>query len=559
MCTKRSRVEYWPLSVSFFLMHVLTAATRFIRKGIGLIIVVSLLVPVLPVSAQAALVPEALSVARGRFLRDAVKAAGIATIKDCVLPYENVPKSLLPFICTAERKGAVAVFSRGKQLDLSSKITRGEALILLMKLLGATPGGTKSHSFTDVDAGLETQAVTFAAQHSFLRPFRSSLFGFDLPLKVTEERTLLKKVKGESTIKVIAPKRETIYINIPAPKASQEDILNSVKDILKTDYLYKDKLNNGDYDSVEDLVKSLNDPHTTYLKPSSSQNFQNQIQGEITGIGAQVEDRSGVLVIVSPLPGSPAEKAGLKPNDEILSVNGVSLAGLSYEDAVENVRGPKGSVAKLHIRRNGTEMDFDVTRDTIRIEDLEISYQGGIAIVELHQFGQLTNDEFRSRMEEVSSKNPTALILDLRSNPGGLLHAASVVVSAFLPKDSVYSTIITSGGETTKETTELDQIFPTSLPVIVLVNKGSASASEIVAGALQDAKRATLVGEKTYGKGTVQEVVEFTDGSSLKLTIAEWKTPLGRKIDGIGLEPDYVVAPHVDRDDQLLKALDLAQ
>ncbi|MFH0851971.1 MAG: S41 family peptidase, partial [Candidatus Peregrinibacteria bacterium] len=305
----------------------------------------------------------------------------------------------------------------------------------------------------------------------------------------------------------------------------------------------------------EAIVKSLGDPYSTFYRPASARAFQSRIQGEVSGIGAQVEDREGVLTIVTPLPSSPAEKAGLKPNDEILAVDGVSILGLTYEEMVDHVRGPKGSVAKLKVRRNGTEMDIAVTRDTIKVPEIDIKWQEDVAVVRLLQFGKLTETDLRPEMKHIQEQDPQGVILDLRNNPGGLLNAATIVTANFLPKGSTVARIISNTGER-MDVTEDEPTIAATVPVIVLINGGSASASEIVAAALQDAGRATIVGEQSYGKGTVQEVLEFNDKSSLKLTIAEWKSPLGHKIDGAGVKPDVEVAT-AERDEQLARAIDL--
>ena len=189
-------------------------------------------------------------------------------------------------------------------------------------------------------------------------------------------------------------------------------------------------------------------------------------------------------------------------------------------------------------------------------KDFTVEYVNNVAIVKLQQFGQITESEFRPKMKEVAAKNPSGVLLDMRNNPGGLLDAAGVVTSAFLPEGSPYVLIDMKTSDETDRTSG-DPLFAASVPLVVLVNRGSASAAEIVAGALQDAGRAKLVGEQTFGKGTVQQLIEFSDGSSLKMTIAEWHTPNGRKIDGVGITPDYVVEASQTGDSQLDRALSL--
>jgi carboxyl-terminal processing protease len=226
-------------------------------------------------------------------------------------------------------------------------------------------------------------------------------------------------------------------------------------------------------------------------------------------------------------------------------------------ESVAKVRGPKGSNVILGIRRDGTEMNITVMRDLIQVPEIIITKQQNVTIVKIVQFGNKTDRELRSIMAEIEEERPRGIIIDLRNNPGGLLHAADVVVSNFLPHGSTVARIKSRTDDYTEKTMDPPTIS-SDVPVVVLVNKGSASASEIVAGALQDAKRATIVGEKTFGKGTVQQIMEFLNGSGLKMTIAEWFTPAGRKIDGVGITPDVEVAASEDnRDVQLLKALDL--
>ncbi|MDD5103936.1 MAG: S41 family peptidase [Candidatus Peribacteraceae bacterium] len=338
------------------------------------------------------------------------------------------------------------------------------------------------------------------------------------------------------------------------PKAQ---ILEALWKIIEQDYLHDDKISADDaaYDAAEAIVNSLDDPYSTFYRPAGSRAFQSRIQGEVSGIGAQVEDRDGVLTITTPLSNSPAEKAGLKPNDQIIGVDGESILDLPYEEMVDRVRGPKGSKATLRILRNGNEFDVVVTRDTIKVPEIDIKWQGEIAVVKLMQFGKLSETDLRPQMQHIQDQHPQGIILDLRNNPGGLLHAATVVASNFLPKGSGIAIIRSRSGERT-ERTEDEPTIDASVPVVVLVNGGSASASEIVSAALQDAKRATIVGELTYGKGTVQEVLEFSDKSSLKLTIAEWLSPLAHKIDGIGVKPDVLV-PAGERDDQLTRAISI--
>ncbi len=509
------------------------------------------------------------SVTRADFLRAAVTAAELVLPQSGAVPYDKVPDALLPYVRAAQSKKGLKVFlGEGRAVNFQKTIRRGEALAIMADLLVVSPSSASSEAvkaFTDVVSSSDTSLVSLALERNWMKPLSATQFGLKRPLKGKEGKLLLSRafqlsIDDQPTDTMSSPvirvKVTKSLTREPAPKA---DLFEEVWNALRRNYLYRDRLDTdkaGDK-AIEGLVNSLGDPYTSYLPKTKNENFKLQMKGEIEGIGATVEMTGSILTIVSPLRGSPADKAGLKPKDQILKADGVSLTGLSLDDAVSHVRGPKGSVAVLVIRRGGTEFEIKVPRDKVLIPEIELSEDRNVTIVKILQFWDTTDKKFRDTMAEVQSKNPRGIILDLRNNPGGLLHAAGIVLSNFLPKGSPYISIM----EIDATRTELTQDEPTikeSIPMIVLINKGSASASEIVAGTLQDAKRATLVGETTYGKGSVQNVLQLPDGSSLKYTIAEWKTPLGRKIDKVGVAPDVVVSNEGStKDVQMEKAMEL--
>jgi len=511
-------------------------------------------------------------VERGTFIRESMQALGVAVVErapgEYRIPYERIPAPMLPYIQAAEDAKALDAF--GKDLRLAYPITRGEALRFLVELLQVKSAQDVGR-FRDVREGtMEERAVQVAIGKAWMQPLRSNYFGLERQLTPAEARTLVNRASGEGGGGVPAGEEgedasiPTIRIELRGKGAESTGnipnakVLDAVWQIVRSDYLYEEKIDEDDamYDSIEAVVRSLGDPYSSFMRPKTSRQFQTQIDGEVSGIGAQVEEREGILTIVTPLEGSPAQKAGLKPNDQILSVDGVSIEDLDFLDAVEKVRGPRGSKVTLTISRNGVHFDVTVLRDTVKVPEIAVSWQGTVAVVRLMQFGKLTDTELRGLLTDIQAKRPTGIVLDLRNNPGGLLHAANTVVSNFLPKGSDVAIIRARDGESVDRTSE-EPTIRTDVPLVVLVNEGSASASEIVAGALQDHDRATIVGTKSFGKGTVQEVLEFVDGSSLKLTIAEWFTPKDRKIDGIGVEPDVEVRYDPDRDVQLLRAIDL--
>lgn len=506
-------------------------------------------------------------VTRGDFIRAAVQAfeVDVGAAAGDVLPYRRVPNALLPYVRAAHSRGALELF--GTDLLLAQGITRGEALQVAVLLGGLKPAENFELFYKDVRKGSSLeQAVAVALEQTWMDPVNSTIFGSRRMLQGKEANLLIRKIRGENlpaeghdgSGDEMAPV-PTIKVNFgtsgrPLPKS---EILETLWQIVNEEYLYDEKINPDEaaYSAAEAMMKTLGDPYSTFMRPVDSRSFQTQIRGEVSGIGAQVDYKDGYLTIVSPIRGGPAEAAGLKPGDQVLSVDGFNIVNIGFLEAVEKVRGPKGSKAKLHIRRDGIEFDIVVTRDLIKVPEIEVSWQGEVAVIKLVQFGRVTHDELRAEVVKINAQNPKGFILDLRSNPGGLLDAATSVMGNFVTKGSVVAQIAARNSTRFEKTTD-DPSLDAGVPMIVLINGGSASASEIVAGALQDHKRATLVGEKTFGKGTVQQVLQFNDQSAFKMTIAEWFTPDGRKIDGVGVQPDVAV-PEGERDDQMSRALEL--
>ena len=314
---------------------------------------------------------------------------------------------------------------------------------------------------------------------------------------------------------------------------------------LEDKYVDKDTINRQDlvYGAVEGLVKSLKDPYTEFMPPAETKQFQQDINGSFDGIGAEIGIRKGVITVIAPLKGMPAERVGLKAGDKILKINATSTADMALDEAVRLIRGQKGTKVQLTIFRDSfsAPKDFDIIRATIKVEILTTEKKGnGIFVIKLHSFTQTAPYEFRKALQEFSNSGSTKLVLDLRNNPGGFLEVSVDITSWFLPSgDVVVREKFADGSENIHRSRGFK--FLEQVPTVVLVNEGSASASEIVAGALRDNKNIQLVGAKTFGKGSVQEVLNLPDGSSLKVTIAKWLTPKGEEINGKGLEPDIMV------------------
>ena len=317
------------------------------------------------------------------------------------------------------------------------------------------------------------------------------------------------------------------------------------------------------YGAISGLVKALGDPYTTFLDPTENTQFSESLEGVYEGIGAELGIRSDQLIIVAPLDGSPAVAAGIRAGDKILGINGDSTTGLSVTEAVTAIRGKAGTVVELTLQR-GSESSFKVsiTRAKITVKSVSVEKkEGGIYYLKVSRFGESTNGEWDEAVSQ--AKGAKGIVLDLRSNPGGYLSGSVYLASEFLTSGAVVIQEDASGGRGTLsvQATKNDHAFA-GIPVVVLIDEGSASASEILAAALKERAGATLVGGKSFGKGTVQDAVDFDDSSGLHLTVAKWLTPSGKWVHEKGLEPDYKVALtdadiNADRDPQLDKALEL--
>jgi carboxyl-terminal processing protease len=352
-------------------------------------------------------------------------------------------------------------------------------------------------------------------------------------------------------------------------------ILDEIEGILQEDFVNPEAVNpNQLHDgAIQGLIESLGDPHTVYISPEDFAVGIDIISGAFEGIGAQVDQDpvTGEIVIVAPFRDSPAEKAGILPGDILISVDGESTQGWSVADAVKKIRGQAGTPVTLVVRHeDGTDVELTIERATIEVPTVfadEVTGQDGnpvenLAYLEIQQFTEQTPGNLDQELARVIDAGYEGLILDLRRNPGGGLDSTVEVADMFLDEGIIITQVDRDGRETVYEAhagTEAGD-----LPIVVLVGPGSASGSEVLAAALRDHGRATLIGEKTFGKGSVNHIRNLSNGGALYVTIARWRTPNGELIEGVGLEPDVAVAltpedVEAQRDTQLFAAIDFLQ
>jgi carboxyl-terminal processing protease len=297
--------------------------------------------------------------------------------------------------------------------------------------------------------------------------------------------------------------------------------------------------------AIQGMLATLNDPYSVYMDADTANRFTESLESSFEGIGAEVGMQDGKMIIVSPFKNSPAEKAGLKPKDQILKVNGESVDGLDLYEVTLKIRGKKGTKVTLEIAREGVAepVKIEVVRDEIPIETVNASMKedGGIPIgyIEVTSFSEHTAADFKKQLKDLESQQMKGLIIDVRGNPGGLLSSVEDMLKELITDHKPFVQIEQRNGETIQYYTTLKERKP--YPIVVLIDQGSASASEILAGALHEAEGYPLIGERTFGKGTVQQAIPFSDGSNIKLTMFKWLTPDGNWIHKKGIEPTIEV------------------
>jgi len=338
-----------------------------------------------------------------------------------------------------------------------------------------------------------------------------------------------------------------VFAKMPSVSAEAESyeglkVFTEVLSVVKRNYVEPVDTKTLIYSAIRGMLSTL-DPHSGFLTVEDYREMQVDTKGEFGGLGIQVGMKDGVLTVISPIEDTPAWNAGIKAGDKIMKINGESTKGMSLNDAVNKMRGPKGTQVTISIFREGwTELkDFTITRDIIKIKSVKSKVlEGNIGYVKITQFQESTADDLAVALKKLTTESKVkSLILDLRNNPGGLLQSAVDVTSQFLPSGKLVVYLKGRAGDRVDYRTSGGESV--TLPMVVLVNQGSASASEIVAGALKDWNRAVVLGMQTFGKGSVQSVIPLSDGSGLRLTTARYYTPKGTSIQASGITPDIVV------------------
>lgn len=469
-----------------------------------------------------------------------------------------------PFVARAEKVGILDDYR--DELTPRHPITRAEAAKLGLRIFGYAPPASilnEDFGLTDVTPLHRFANYIFTAiKTGVLETTSEAEFNPGKQITRGEAAELFYRLanneRGGGPSVVIQAGNQS---NIP-----NENLLETVWQEVKQKFLYDNKIDEQKmlHQAIGGAVEALGDEYSVFFPPQESSSFSDSLSGSLEGIGAYLskDEKTGDIVIVAPIRDTPAERVGLKSNDIIVEIDGINIKGMSVQEVTAKIKGPAGTAVKLTIKRGADLLPFTIMRAKIEVKSVKVTYKNGLAIMTISQFGATTEAEFANAVKDVKQQpNIRGIIMDLRNNPGGLLTTAIDMIGYFLPKESIAAKARYRVGrpdtiyKTQRENPELK-----GLKTVILVNKGSASASEIVAAALQDTKVATIIGETTFGKGTVQELSFFSDGTALKLTVAHWFSPNEQAINKHGVTPDISVLDDdktLDVDEALEKAMTL--
>lgn len=480
------------------------------------------------------------------FITMSLIAAGISTEelgRNRASRFVDVPTEawFAPYITFADKLGLLTDY-RGTMLAPSRTLTRSEALKLGMQIFGiGTPlqMSEEKFGFNDVRSSHRlARQIFYGLKLGLIEPISETEFGTAQRMTREDAATLIYNLAHFE-----APGSTTIIIQSGSTNIPNWRLFETVWDEVENRYLFEDKFDKSKmlHSAVRGAINSLDDPYSEFMPPEESEQTSQDLAGEVEGIGVYLgKNDAGELLVISPIKNSPAEKVGLLAGDIITAINGEPTAGLNEGEAAKKIKGPRGTEVKLGILRNGQILEFSIVRDLVQILSVELTYVNNVAVISIAQFASTTETEFAKVVDTLlAGTRPRGIILDLRNDGGGLVNSAVDVLGYFLPKGSLVATAEYRPGLEKENVEYRTSREPTlqNFKLVVLINKGSASASEIVAAALQDYGAATVAGEKSFGKGTVQEVSFFTDGTALKLTVAHWVSPKKQLIQDNGVTP----------------------
>lgn len=446
---------------------------------------------------------------------------------------------LAPYVSRAVELGLMD--GSGNYFNPKAYINRLEALQWIFYLEGIPVPLTHKDAdqFIDLQNETDRALVQKALDVTIAEPSDSKYFGANFRLTRGEAATWVYRVSLMGTSNF-----NNFSFEITDTLDGELAILQDIWDLIHSDYYKSDTLDYEQvrYSAIEGMLKGLGDKHSTFQRPSESEAFADDLEGQFEGIGTYMETNDdGEMVIVAPLKNSPAEKAGVQAGDVIKAIDGKSTEGLDNYDIARKIKGPAGSQVVITFLRDGRLIDLTITRAHIEIPVLDWEYRDNVAIIHIYEFSDNVGDKFADAVEQVMKKNPRGIILDLRDNPGGYIDAAAKILNYFFPENTPIFKVWFGEESSLRYESAGSEIYLGDLPVAILQNGGTASASEIISLVLKEERSAIIVGQQSYGKGTAQRLYPLSDGSVLKLSVARWTSNNDTSINGIGITPTIEV------------------
>lgn len=484
------------------------------------------------------------------------------------IPFHDVTGSewFAPYIQKALDLKVIEFDENNPNFNAGDNVNRYQAIDWLVKFYGIDPNLASDLplDYTDVSPLDPYANLSKIAYHlQLLHDYKMRLFDAEKLLTRAESVHIFYQIQvNELEIQTsIDTGFGDAYVNT---SSSDFTLFYEVWDKVTKEYIDKTGIDENEliYGAISGMVERLNDPYSVFFEPIDATSYLEALEGEFDGIGIYITQEGNDFIVLTPLKGSPAEEEGIKPNDIIIDVDDIPVRGLTMEELIELLRGASGTQVKLKIQRDGKYYLKYITRSHIEVPYVESEMINGVGVIYYYQFTSNSHQQFIQAVENILAFNPKGIVLDMRNNPGGYLYSAQQLISRFIPADEVYITLTLSSGSSYSE----KSMGPGDLkdiPLVVLINEGSASASEIATLALKDQIGATIVGMPSFGKNKIQEIIIYSDGSSLKLSIAKWSSPNGTSVENTGITPDYLVGLsdsdyQAGNDTQLNKAVDLA-
>ncbi len=530
------------------------------------------------------------TISKGDFYSMVWNAAGYRDTKNAKTPtgFSDVsPTSkYAPYVKKSVESG---ILKKGGAFHQNEKVTRIEALKTIFSIMGigiTRAFDKKEVTFKDLQNNNEWAPLGKTALEFDIWTTEQT-FGARKKITRGEVAYIIYKISSHlGTSSGNAPQLQIIQIPFTDSQStfvanSEFKILEEVWGRIHNKFVFRDRINDKKLiqGAIDGMVKKLDDKYTVYQEPTAAKNFSESLSGEFDGIGISIDLIEGKVRIISPIKGTPANEAGLKANDIISEINKKNVSGLTLLEVSNLVKGPTGTNVELLIERDGKKKTYTILRKRIKLDAVTGEMMGTTGYIMVRNFTELSGIDFGTVTKKLLEKNPTSIIIDLRDNPGGYLDASLRMLDHILPAKTRLASLIFAKRETAEEflhesgngagRAEVDPIKPevifysvgqselANLPIKVLINGGSASASEIMAASLRENNHATLIGEKSFGKGTVQEIANFTDGSMFKQTIGRWQTPNEKNLTANPIEPDVVIVddPKTVKDEVLEYAL----